>query len=401
MRKLILGILLLLAVAGAAWWYFRSSGPQHPQGEEPRPVSVAPAVIGDLPVVVPALGTVVPENTALVRSRVNGVLMALHFTEGQLVKAGDLLAEIDPRPFEAALAKAKGTLASDEAQLKDARLDLDRFRKLVREGSVSQQQLQSQEALVGRYEGDVAADRAAVTDAALQLEYSRITAPISGRVGLKKADLGNMIQSLDSTGIVSITQENPTTVVFTLVERRIPAVQAGMAAQPGGLIAEAWDQNSTERLEAGRLLTLDNAIDTATGTVKAKALFPNERGRLFPNRFINVRLLVDTLHDVLLIPAAALQRDDKGYYVFVATPENKAAMRLIQIGYSTDEKIVVTQGLSAGDQVVIKGVDRLRDGTPVQPDTVSAQGASAPAGPAQDTPAHEKSSQDKPTQGKP
>ena len=190
-------------------------------------------------------------------------------------------------------------------------------------------------------------------------------------------------------------------MVFTLVERRIPAVQAGMAAQPGGLIAEAWDQNSTERLEAGRLLTLDNAIDTATGTVKAKALFPNERGRLFPNRFINVRLLVDTLHDVLLIPAAALQRDDKGYYVFVATPENKAAMRLIQIGYSTDEKIVVTQGLSAGDQVVIKGVDRLRDGTPVQPDTVSAQGASAPAGPAQDTPAHEKSSQDKPTQGKP
>ncbi len=366
MRKKIVWIILLLLVAGGLWWKFRPSGPAHPQGEDARSVRTAEVVSGDMPIVVQALGTAVPENTALVRSRVDGVLQALHFTEGQLVKAGDLLAEIDPRPFETALAQAKGTLARDEALLKDAQLDLIRFRKLVREGSVSEQQLQSQEGTVGRYEGEVAADRAAVADAALQLEYSRITAPITGRVGLKKVDLGNMIRSSDTTGIVSITQEDPMTVVFTLVERRIPVVQEGMVTHPEGLVVEAWDQDNAALLETGKLLTLDNAIDTATGTVKAKALFPNKTGRLFPNRFVNVRLRVATLQNVPLIPDAAIQRDEKGFYVFIVGPENKAQMRSITVGHRTDTTTVVPKGLAPGERVVTDGLDRLRNGTSIQ-----------------------------------
>ncbi len=376
MRGKVIWVVLILVVAGGLWWKFRASGPAHPEGEEARSVRAAVVARGDLPVLVQALGTAVPENTALVRSRVDGELTALHFTEGQTVKAGVLLAEIDPRPFETALAQAKGTLARDEALLRDAVLDLNRFRKLVREGSVSQQQLQSQEATVGRYEGEVAADRAAVADAALQLEYSRITAPISGRVGLKKVDLGNMIRASDTTGIVSITQEDPMTVVFTLVERRIPAVQAGMAAHPEGLAVEAWDQDNSALLETGRLLTLDNAIDTATGTVKAKAVFPNTAGRLFPNRFINVRLLVATLKDVPLVPASAVQRGDKGLYVFVVKADNTVEMRSIETGAGNDTVMVATKGLSPGEQVVTDGVDRLRDGTPVRIAPQPAQGKS-------------------------
>ncbi len=361
-------ILVILAVAGAAWWTFHSNGPAGPLVEGPRPVRTAKVQTGDLPEVITALGTAVPENTAVVRSRVDGELIALHFTEGGMVKAGDLLAEIDPRPFATALAQARGTLARDQALLKDARLDLDRFRKLVREGSVSQQQLQQQEGTVGRYEGEVEADKAAVADAALQLEYSRITAPISGRVGLKQVDLGNMIHASDGTGIVTITQEDPMSVIFTLVERRIAEVQDGMAKTSEGLKAEAWDQDNASLLATGRLLTLDNRIDTATGTVKAKARFPNPNGRLFPNRFINMRLFVDEFTGVLLIPASAVQRGDAGYYVFVVGPDDKAELRHVETGYSTDEWTVVAKGLSEGERVVTDGVDRLRNGTPVRPD---------------------------------
>jgi multidrug efflux system membrane fusion protein len=369
---------LLAALTLAAGWHIYSRQAEKP-AERPTarimPVRAAEARIGDMDIFIRALGTVTSPSTVTIRSRVDGQLMALHFTEGQVVRQGDLLAEIDPRPYEVRLQQALGNLARNEALLKAAELDLDRYRRLIREQSISEQQLQSQEGLVGQFRGSAIADKAAVADAELQLSYSRITAPISGRVGLRNVDVGNMIRAGDSEGIVVITQIRPMYVIFTLVERQIPEVIAAMRGGIRGsgradgppltpLMVEAWGQDNRTLLATGELLTIDNQIDTATGTVRAKAAFTNDDRRLFPNQFVNVRLKVRTLEQVLIIPSSAVQRNNDGFFVYVVR-DGKTRSQAITTDYATDMETVVDSGLAEGDVVVTDGVDRLRDGMPV------------------------------------
>ena len=364
-KKLLLAAALVLLAAGGYTVYSRFKG-KEPQGMGVRPQNVraASARVDNIPMYLQALGTITPITTVVVRSRVDGELLRLHFTEGQMVQEGDLLAEIDPRPFEVQRKQALGSLARDEAQLKGARLDLTRYRKLVKEQSVSKQQLEAQEALVGQYEGAVLADKAAVADAELQLTYCRITSPVTGRVGLKQVDIGNIIHASDSTSIVVITQVEPMDVVFTLVEKDIPQVLEAMRENPA-LTVEAWGQDGKTLLSTGILLSLDNQIDTSTGTVKAKARFDNADGRLFPNQFVSARLLVRILEDVLVVPPSAVQRNTDGFFVYAVT-NGTARMQPITSPYATATDTVVDSGLKAGDTVVTDGVDRLRDGTAVR-----------------------------------
>lgn len=358
----ILAVLVLAGVAFGVYKYVFDTGPKGPPPVKPLTVKARKARQDTVSVYIHALGNVTPPRTVTVRSRVDGELVALHFTEGRRVKEGELLAEIDPRPFEVQKAQAEGALARDEALLKDATLDLERYRKLIRERSVSQQQVQAQEALVGQYQGAVISDKAAVADAELQLTYSRITAPVTGRVGLRRVDVGNIIRSSDTDGIVVITQMQPMEIVFTLVEKQIPDVLAGM--RRGRLEVEAWGQDNTKLLATGTLKSLDNQIDTATGTVKAKAEFGNADETLFPNQFVNIRLRVSELADVLTIPTSAVQRNVNGFFVYVVE-DGKTRMQEIQSSYATDLVTVVSRGLQPGDMVVTDGVDRLRQGSRV------------------------------------
>ena len=363
-NKLLPFLFLILLVAGgyALYAHFKGKG-RPPAGQKPQVVRVAAARTGDIPMYFQALGTVTPLNTVVVKSRVDGQLMRLHFTEGQTVSEGDLLAEIDPRPFEVQRQQALGALARDQAQLKGAQVDLARFRKLIKEQSVSLQQLQAQEALVGQYEGAVLADKASVADAELQLLYCRVTAPVSGRVGLKQVDAGNIIHASDANGIVVITQTRPMDVLFTLVEKDIPQVLDSMRTGTA-LAAEAWGQDGKALLSTGTLLSLDNQIDTATGTVKAKARFDNKDDRLFPNQFVSVRLLVKTLETVLIIPTSAVQRNNDGFFVYAVT-NGTTRMQSVTSAYATASDTVIDSGLNPGDVVVTDGVDRLRAGTAV------------------------------------
>ncbi|MDR2801056.1 MAG: MdtA/MuxA family multidrug efflux RND transporter periplasmic adaptor subunit [Desulfovibrio sp.] len=362
-NKLIRGALLVLILAALFTYRHFQRGKGEEEIPKPRTVGAVVAGVGSVDVYFQAIGTVASPNTVTVRSRVDGELVALHFVEGQFVREGDLLAEIDPRPYQVQLQQAKGALATDEALLKQAVLELERYRKLFREHSVSEQQVETQEGTVGRQEGAVISGRAAVAEAELMLTYCRITAPISGQAGLRKVDPGNMIRAADSTGIVVITQMRPMNVIFTLVENQIGEVLRAMRAS-GPLKVEAWGQDNNALLESGELVSLDNQIDTATGTVKAKAVFANEEGRLFPNQFVNTRLLVKTLRDVLIIPSAAVQRNNDGFFVYAAA-DGKAKLRPIRCGYSEDRRTVVEEGLKPGETVVTDGVDRLRDGMPI------------------------------------
>ena len=391
-KKTLIFLATLVALAG---WYVYARQAEKPAQRPPArvmPVRAATASLGDMDIFIRALGTVTSPNTVTVRSRVDGQLMALHFTEGQVVRKGDLLAEIDPRPYEVRLQQAMGNLARSEALLNDAELDLERYRRLIKERSISEQQLQSQGGLVGQLKGSMVADKATVADAELQLSYSRVAAPISGRVGLRNVDVGNMIRASDSDGLVVITQIRPMDVIFTLVERQIPEVIAAMrergmrgharraspeGAQPDSqhdrpplvpLVVEAWGQDNKTLLATGELLTIDNQIDTATGTVRAKATFSNEDRSLFPNQFVNVRLKVRTLEQVLIIPSSAVQRNNDGFFVYVVQG-GKTRSQAITTSYATDTETVVASGLSKGDVVVTDGVDRLRDGMSVSYDS--------------------------------
>lgn len=367
-RALVRIALVIVLVAAAAWAWVRLGGKEE-RREAPKPLAVraAEAGIDNVDVYFRAIGTVTAPNTVTVQSRVDGELMALHFTEGEFVTEGDLLAEIDPRPFAVQKMQAEGQLARDEAQLAQARLELDRYRKLIKEHSVSKQQLETQEGLVGQYEGAVLAGKASVADAELQLTYSRITAPISGRVGLRRVDVGNIVRASDSDGIVVITQMRPMDVVFTLVESQIPdVIRAMMASRKDGtgLEVEAWGQDNKTLLAAGTLLTIDNQIDTTTGTVKAKARFENENYRLFPNQFVNARLKVRTLEGALVVPTAAVQRNNDGFFVYVVDG-GKTRAASVTTGYASDRETVIESGLRPGEVVVTDGVDRLRDGMAV------------------------------------
>ncbi|MEB5924003.1 MdtA/MuxA family multidrug efflux RND transporter periplasmic adaptor subunit [Franconibacter daqui] len=329
------------------------------------PVQAAVATSQTVPRYLTGLGTITAANTVTVRSRVDGQLMALHFKEGQQVKAGDLLAEIDPSQFNVALAQAQGQLARDKATLANARRDLARYQQLSKTNLVSRQELDAQQALVSETAGTIKADEAAVASAQLQLNWSRITAPIDGRVGLKQVDIGNQISSGDTTGIVVLTQTHPIDLVFTLPESEIATVvQAQKAGQT--LTVEAWDRTNKQKLSTGALLSFDNQIDATTGTIKLKARFENQDDALFPNQFVNARMLVAKEENAVVIPTAALQMGNEGNFVWVLNDKNQVSKHTVTTGIQDSEKVVITAGLSTGDRVVTDGIDRLTEGAHVE-----------------------------------
>jgi multidrug efflux system membrane fusion protein len=380
---LLIGLALVVAAAGVgAWLYYDKSrgseavaqpvkgakgrgGKGGKDGDGgPIPVVAGAAQVGDIPIYLSGLGTVVPMRTVTVRSRVDGELLRVNFTEGQYVKEGELLAQVDPRPFQVQLDQAEGQLIKDQALLANARIDLERYRTLFQQDSIASQQVDTQAALVRQYEGAVRTDQAMVDNGRLQLSYARITAPISGRLGLRQTDPGNIVHAADASGVVVITEVQPITVVFTLPQDNLPAVLQRLKGVK--LAVEAWDRGFRTRLASGELLTVDNVIDITTGTVKLKAKFANSDLALFPNQFVNARMLLDTRSGVITIPSAALQRGSQGSFVYVVKEDNTVSVRPVKLGPADAERVTVESGLAEGERVVTDGMDRLREGARVQ-----------------------------------
>ena len=336
------------------------------------PVVVATTRQGDMNVNLTGLGTVVPLSTVTVHSRVDGQLMRIDFTEGQLVHQGELLAEIDPRPFQVQLMQAEGQLAKDQAALKNARMDQERYISLVKQGILAQQQLDAQVSTVVQAEGAIKSDEAQVESAKLNLVYSRITAPISGRVGLRLVDLGNMVHATDANGLAVIAPVQPINVIFTIPADNIQKVLA-QDRKPGKLTVEAWDRDMTARLAVGTLAAIDNQVDVTTGTVRLKALFTNENLALFPNQFVNARLLVDTLHNAIIVPSAAVQRSPQATFVYVVKADNTVEFRTVEVLTTDGDLSCLKQGLTPGEKVVVDGLDKLRPGSKVAPADAEGQ----------------------------
>ncbi|XVN16024.1 MdtA/MuxA family multidrug efflux RND transporter periplasmic adaptor subunit [Pseudomonas corrugata] len=386
-RRWLFSLFIVLVVAVLAWKFWPAGADHKSTAEQkaaaghmgrsggmrpgfggatgPIPVRVAVAVTGDFPVYYKALGTVTALNTINVRSRVGGELVKIAFEEGQMVKAGDLLAEIDPRPYQNALLQAEGTLLQNQAQLKNAQVDLERYRGLYAEDSIAKQTLDTAAALVGQYQGTVKTNQAAVNDARLNLEFTRIRAPISGRVGLRQLDIGNLVAANDTTALAVITQTQPINVVFTLPENKLDTVLARYRSG-AKLPVEAWDRGDVKLQASGVLQSLDNQIDITTGTLKFKARYDNREQSLFPNQFVNVRLLADTLRDVVLVPTAAIQFGTNGTFVYALEGDKKVTIKQLKIGANDGEHTVVTEGLAAGERVVLEGTDRLKEGSEVE-----------------------------------
>ena len=333
---------------------------------------VAPAQARDLTVSLTGLGAVTPLNTVTVRTRVDGELVSVRFQEGQLVDKGNLLAEIDPQPFQAQLAQYEGQLARDQALLENARLDRQRYQVLSKQDAIPKQQLDTQESLVRQYEGTVKNDQGLITSVKVNLAYCRITSPIRGRVGLRLVDPGNIVHAADTSGIVVITQLQPITVVFTIPEDSIPSVLDKLR-RGVRMPVEAYDREQRRKLSVGSLLTLDNQIDQTTGTVKLKALFPNTDSALFPNQFVNARLLLDVERGATAVPAAAIQRSARGPLLYVVKPDQTAEARPVTTGVTDGDSVAITRGLKIGEQVVVDGAERLREGSKV---TVQSRSAS-------------------------
>lgn len=367
-RRWLIALVVLLA-ALLLWWLLPGKPAAKKVGNSPWdgpvPVRLTEVGSGDFHIELKALGTVTALNTVNVRSRVDGELVKVFFEEGQLVKAGDLLAQIDPRPYQVALQQAEGTLAQNQAQLKNAEIDLARYQGLYAEDSIAKQTLDTQQALVGQYRGTVKSNQAAVAEARLNLDFTRIRAPISGRLGLRQVDLGNLVRSSDTTPLVVITQVEPIAVNFTLPEKNLPPVLARVRDNQK-LRVEAWDRGEQQRLAEGELHSLDNQIDVATGTVKLKARFANAGEQLFPNQFVNVRLRVETRQQATLIPSAAVQFGARGTFVFVLGEGDKVQIRDVRIAASDGATSLVEEGVKVGERLVLEGIDKLKDGSQVQ-----------------------------------
>ncbi|MFP3798097.1 MdtA/MuxA family multidrug efflux RND transporter periplasmic adaptor subunit [Paraburkholderia sp. SIMBA_027] len=349
--------------SGASGAHSRRGGPGA-FANMPQPVSVATARAGDMPIVITALGTVTPLADVTVRTQLSGTLQSVNFEEGQMVKKGDVLAQIDPRPYQISLANAEGQLARDQALLATARLDLKRYQTLLAQDSIASQQVDTQASLVKQYEGTVKSDQANIDTYKLDLTYARITAPVSGRVGLRQVDPGNYVTSGDTNGIVVLTQLQPISVIFTTSEDNLPAIMKQMRAGTK-LSVTAYDRSNTTMLEGGYLQTLDNQIDTTTGTVKLRASFKNDDESLFPNQFVNARLLVDTIHNAVIVPTSAVLNGSQGQYVYVVKPDNTVTVRVVKVGPIDAERTSIASGLAVGERVVIDGSDRLREGSKI------------------------------------
>jgi multidrug efflux system membrane fusion protein len=365
-RWLLLPAIAILALAAYAYAVNRRPAVDaaKPHSAPPAPVVAAPARAGDLPITLEGLGTVTPIASVTVRSRVDGQLMQVHFEEGQMVQAGDLLAEIDPRPFQVQLEQAQGQLARDQALLANANVDHARYKRLVAEDSIPKQQLDTQAALVQQYQGVVQSDKAQVDNAQLQLTYARITAPISGRLGLRLVDPGNMIHASDAGGLVVLTQIAPIAVVFTIPEDSLQPVLARVRAG-AEMPVDAYDRANVHRIASGTLLTVDNAVDPNTGTVRLKAQFPNADDALFPNQFVNARLQLDVQRGVTLVPTAAVQRGLQGPFVYVVKPDHTAEERPVTLGENDGDETALAQGVTPGELVVVDGAEALRAGRAV------------------------------------
>lgn len=378
--------IVLLAAGYGGWKWFQSgsinpvsaTGPVPRGAMGPTAVSVAEAREMDFEEWATVSGTFTPLDVVTVRSRVDGQLMKVNFTEGSTVKEGDLLAEIDPRPYQVELDQATGQEARDQALLKNARADLERYETLLKQDSIAKQQVDAQASLVSQYEAATAADAATIAAAKLKLEFTRITAPLAGRVGLRQVDPGNQVRASDAAGLVTITRMDPMGLMFSVPQELVPELIANLNAKtPVPVEAMAADQKTV--LTKGRLLTSDNQIDTASGTLKLKAEFPNPEGTLFPNQFVNVRLRVAVAPKSCVVPAAAVQESSRGRFVYLANPDGTVSFRKVEVGPTFRELTRVLSGLQPGDQVVTAGTDRLRDGAKVeivQPETETA----APAG---------------------
>jgi membrane fusion protein, multidrug efflux system len=392
--------IVILAIVALGIWYYRGAHATSEAGNKAAasapgrgrggfggagftvPVVVATAQRGDLPVYLIGLGSVTAFNTVTVRSRVDGAIVKVNFTEGQYVHEGDALIEIDPRPYQVMLEQAEGQLAKDQAQLHDVQVDFERYQLLYNEGVIPKQQVDTQQAQVGQFQGAIKADQAAIDNAKLQLVYAHITAPISGRVGLRLVDMGNIVHATDTNGLLVITQLQPIAVIFTLPQDQLPQVLEKLRSG-GQLSVEAYDRDDSRKIAEGKLATIDNQIDPTTGTYKLKAIFSNDNNVLFPNQFVNVHMLVDVKHNLIIVPAAAIQRGPQGTYVYAVADGDTAKIRPVTIAQTTGNNIGISSGLDDGDVVVIDGQDKLQDGSKVITSTSptgSSRANNAPSG---------------------
>src|SRR5882672_7092840 len=396
-----LWIVALAVLIAVGFWYFRGSrssteaqgpggGAGKGQGRQGAgaggfvvPVVVASAQRGDLPVYFNGLGTVTAFNTVSVRSRVDGQITKINFQEGQFVHQGQDLVDIDSRPFQVQLEQAEGQLAKDQAQLRDVQVNYERFQLLYKEGVIPKQQVDTQGAQVGQFEGSIKGDQGAIDSAKLQIVYSHVTAPISGRVGLRLVVVGNIAHATDSTGLLVITQLQPIAVIFSLPQDQLPQV-ASRLQRGEQLVVDAYDRDDSTKIESGKLLTIDNEIDTTTGTYKLKSVFSNDRNTLFPNQFVNVHLLADVKRNLVIVPAPAIQRGPQGTYVYVVQTDNTVKIQSVTIAQSTADKVGLSAGVNPGDNVVVDGQDKLQDGSKISPNpsttpAPNANGAQQPA----------------------
>jgi len=381
--RTLLGIGLGVAVVAGGSWYFSqsSSGASSRQGRnaggQPTTVGLATVAKGDIPIVIKALGNVTPLATVTIKTQITGQLIQVNFVEGQAVKKGDLLAVVDPRPYEVALQQAQGNLEKDQALLANAKIDLDRYKTLVQQNSVARQIYDTQVALVRQDEATIVTDKAAVDSAKLNLVYTRIIAPTDGRIGLRLVDPGNYVQISDGTGICVITKMQPISVLFSIPEDSLPAVRKRLR-DGASLQTTAYDRAQKNQLAVGTLATTDNQIDTTTGTVKLRAMFDNADEALFPQQFVNISLLVDTVKNATVVPVAAVLRGPVGTFVYFVKADDTVEVRTIETGESDGVKIAILKGLEVGDQVVVDGTDRLREGAKIRVPGASGTKAGPP-----------------------